>query len=74
MDGRLARVLWLVAMPRLFVPFRDANTCPAYTDTVRRSHIRNRNRELEASLAKIAGAGDALLPASEEEKEAIKRR
>lgn len=48
---------------------------PAYTDTVRRSHIRERNKVLKASLASMpGGVSDPLSPATDAEKEAIKRR
>lgn len=47
----------------------------AYTDTVRRSHIRERHRHLQASLAGLAGGGpDEHGPATEAEKEALRRR
>lgn len=45
---------------------------PAYTDTVRRAHIRTRNRELEGTLSKLDVQPHG--PANEEEKAAIKRR
>ncbi|KAL7419414.1 hypothetical protein Q5752_006252 [Cryptotrichosporon argae] len=46
----------------------------AYTDTLRRSHIRERNRELGQALAALPGPVDPLGPASEAEKAAIKKR
>jgi N-acyl-phosphatidylethanolamine-hydrolysing phospholipase D len=49
---------------------------PAYTDTVRRGHIRKRNQELHDTLTKLHGVSeiDYTKPACEEEKEAIKKR
>lgn len=49
---------------------------PAYTDTIRRGHIRRRNEELHDTLTKLHGVSeiDYTKPASEEEKEAIKKR
>ncbi|BEI85106.1 hypothetical protein CcaverHIS002_0505070 [Cutaneotrichosporon cavernicola] len=44
----------------------------AYTDTLRRSHIRSRNKELGATLQNLQLGTDG--PASEEEKAAIKKR
>jgi len=46
----------------------------AYTDTLRRSHIRERNEELRNSLSLVSGGIDHKIPASEAEKEAIKKR
>lgn len=47
----------------------------AYTDTVRRSHIRERHRHLQAALAGLSsGAPDEHAPATEAEKEALRRR
>jgi len=62
--GTTAHVFSLVA--------RCSSLTPAYTDTVRRAHIRARNRELEGTLASLDV--QPHLPASEEEKAAIKRR
>lgn len=50
-----------------------ALTPSAYTDTIRRANIRSRNRELEKALADIPGAGISPI-ATEEEKEALKKR
>ncbi|ORY33016.1 beta-lactamase superfamily domain-domain-containing protein [Naematelia encephala] len=47
----------------------------AYTDTIRRSHIRNRNRTLSETLARLSGGEvDYNRPATELEKEALKKR
>ncbi|KAK1922686.1 beta-lactamase superfamily domain-containing protein [Papiliotrema laurentii] len=48
----------------------------AYTDTVRRSHIRKRNQELQETLKELHGDPniDYTTPACEKEKEAIKKR
>lgn len=47
----------------------------AYTDTVRRSHIRERHRSLQATLSGLpGGAPDEHAPATETEKEALRRR
>jgi N-acyl-phosphatidylethanolamine-hydrolysing phospholipase D len=48
---------------------------PAYTDTVRRSHIRERNKALASSLSRIPGGEvNYTEPATEEEKAAIRKR
>ena len=44
--------------------------CTAYTDTLRRSHIRQRNQ----TLAQSFGVPDFAKPPTSEEKEAIKKR
>ncbi|WVR05796.1 hypothetical protein IAU60_002821 [Kwoniella sp. DSM 27419] len=47
----------------------------AYTDTLRRSHIRQRNKELASTLMGLPGDGpDFTKPASEIEREALKKR
>ncbi|KAK4689377.1 N-acyl-phosphatidylethanolamine-hydrolyzing phospholipase D, partial [Tremellales sp. Uapishka_1] len=47
----------------------------AYTDTIRRSHIRSRNQELTRTLAMLPdGQRDLTLPATQEERDAIKKR
>ncbi|WWC66451.1 uncharacterized protein I206_100353 [Kwoniella pini CBS 10737] len=47
----------------------------AYTDTLRRSHIRDRNRELSNTLMGLPGDGpDFSKPAEEIEREALKKR
>jgi N-acyl-phosphatidylethanolamine-hydrolysing phospholipase D len=47
----------------------------AYTDTVRRSHIRERHRALQGTLSGLpGGAPDEHAPATDAEKEALRRR
>ncbi|OCF42487.1 hypothetical protein I317_03732 [Kwoniella heveanensis CBS 569] len=47
----------------------------AYTDTLRRSHIRERNKELSKTLMGLPGEGpDFTQPASDIEREALKKR
>ncbi|WWD17956.1 hypothetical protein CI109_102401 [Kwoniella shandongensis] len=47
----------------------------AYTDTLRRSHIRERNRIMTQTLSVLPGGGpDYAQPATEIEKEALKKR
>lgn len=59
-----------------FSPVVIQKLIAAYTDTIRRSHIRDRNKELQDTLTKLHGGAeiDYTQPASEEEKEAIKKR
>ena len=48
---------------------------PAYTDTRRRSHIRQRNIELAETLSALPGGlPDYTKPATDLEKEALKKR
>lgn len=48
----------------------------AYTDTLRRSHIRARNKELQESISNLVPGGeiDYTKPATQVEKDAIKKR
>lgn len=46
----------------------------AYTDTIRRSHIRERINILQRSLDGIPGGYDPSKPATEEEKDALRKR
>lgn len=76
--GKLSRFIG-----SFFFPFECVNhcvetlddSCLAYTDTIRRSHIRERNKVLKSTLASLpGGTPDGSQMASEAEKAAIKQR
>ena len=70
LDGRMARILRSVRRTQCSIC--PSTSPPAYTDTIRRSHIRERSTSLDRTLASIPGSSTG--EASEQEKAAIRRR